>query len=98
MDTPSRIGSRRSGNSKQGDLSCDAGRMETLEKMDVHIQALLAKIDWDISRSDHNHPRRGYTLDVSASRVVSEDGLQRQMKNTSCSVHENFMLRDYAPP
>jgi hypothetical protein len=51
MDTPSRIGSRRSRNSKQDSLSCDAARMETLEKVDVHVRALPAKIDWDVSRS-----------------------------------------------
>ena len=51
MDMPLRTGSRRSGNSKQDSLSCVAARTETLEKVDVHIQALLAKIDWDISRS-----------------------------------------------
>ena len=51
MDTPSRIGSRRSGNSKQDSLSCDAARMETLEKVDVRVRALPVKIDWDVSRS-----------------------------------------------
>lgn len=45
MDTQPRIGNRLSGNSKQDILSGDAARMKTLEKVDMHIQALQAKAE-----------------------------------------------------